>query len=209
MGLERPLAVVGGPGAREAPPGASSGAYPSRVGRLRLARWGPVDFPHTERESEMADLAANGSVAELFSFRAELGSLGGGESLVSKAWDLEEVANGYRNFIAKFSRQRPKSPEAVFRAQTMLVHEWRKFPFLDPDLPDGALPSNWPRARAHEVFHERHAAWQETAREYFLELERAASTPAPRRASSVAMERRPRPGGDRAGSGRSKAMTGS
>ena len=165
--------------------------------------------PHTERESEMADLAANGSVAELFSFRAELGSLGGGESLVSKAWDLEEVANGYRNFIAKFSRQRPKSPEAVFRAQTMLVHEWRKFPFLDPDLPDGALPSNWPRARAHEVFHERHAAWRETAREYFLELELAASTPAPRRASSVAMERRPRPGGDRAGSGRSKAMTGS
>ena len=52
---------------------------------------------------------------------------------------------------------RPRGPEAEFRAQTLLVHEWRQFPFLDPDLPEGMLPPRWPRERAHELFHARHA----------------------------------------------------
>jgi phenylacetic acid degradation operon negative regulatory protein len=59
----------------------------------------------------------------------------------------------------------------VFRAQTQLVHEWRKFPFLDPDLPDGMLPARWPRERAHDLFHEKHAAWEDDARAWFAGLE--------------------------------------
>jgi phenylacetic acid degradation operon negative regulatory protein len=59
----------------------------------------------------------------------------------------------------------------VFRAQTLLVHQWRKFPFLDPDLPERVLPARWPRARAHAVFQDRHAAWHATAQDYFRSLE--------------------------------------
>jgi phenylacetic acid degradation operon negative regulatory protein len=59
----------------------------------------------------------------------------------------------------------------VFRAQTLLVHQWRKFPFLDPDLPERILPARWPRARAHAVFQDRHAAWHATAQDYFRSLE--------------------------------------
>jgi phenylacetic acid degradation operon negative regulatory protein len=59
----------------------------------------------------------------------------------------------------------------VFRAQTELVHEWRKFPFLDPDLPEEVLPARWPRAAAHAVFHERHESWSATAQEHFASLE--------------------------------------
>ena len=70
-----------------------------------------------------------------------------------------EVADAYNAFIADFGRLRAKTPEAVFRAQTLLVHAWRKFPFLDPDLPEDLLPSQWPRRRAHDVFQERHDAW--------------------------------------------------
>lgn len=127
--------------------------------------------PHVEREEELRDLSGDGSVAEMLSFRAQLGTLGEPQRLISEAWDLEAVAAAYRDFIDAFSRQRPKAPEAVFRAQTLLVHEWRKFPFLDPDLPEEMLPSGWPRRRAHDLFEDRHALWHETAQDYFRSLE--------------------------------------
>jgi phenylacetic acid degradation operon negative regulatory protein len=55
--------------------------------------------------------------------------------------------------------------------QTLLVHAWRKFPFLDPDLPAELLPSDWPRRQAHELFTSRHSAWSDPARAWFEELE--------------------------------------
>lgn len=127
--------------------------------------------PHVDRESELQGMAADGAVAEMVSFRAELGAVGDPERLIGEAWDLEAVSAAYRGFIAGFGRLRPGTPDAVFRAQTLLVHEWRKFPFLDPDLPEGMLPSGWPRSRAHEVFQERHALWHEGAQDFFRSLE--------------------------------------
>jgi phenylacetic acid degradation operon negative regulatory protein len=54
---------------------------------------------------------------------------------------------------------------------TLMVHAWRKFPFLDPDLPDSLIPPNWPRARAHALFVDRHERWEPQAGEFFDELE--------------------------------------
>ena len=130
--------------------------------------------PHVERESELLEMSGNGSAAELLSFHAELGAIGDQARLVADAWNLDRVAARYREFIATFSRQRPRSPEAIFRAQTLLVHAWRKFPFLDPDLPERLLPAGWPRSRAHELFEDRHAAWHDAAQDYFLGIEAAA-----------------------------------
>ena len=45
---------------------------------------------------------------------------------------------------------------ASFAAQTALVHAWRRFPFIDPDLPDDLLPRDWPRRAAYELFKDRH-----------------------------------------------------
>jgi phenylacetic acid degradation operon negative regulatory protein len=131
--------------------------------------------PHVEREDELRASIPGDSVAELQSFRAELGTIGDPEKLISSAWDLDTVADGYRDFIAGFGRANPRTPEAVFRAQTLLVHEWRRFPFLDPDLPERMLPRAWPRSRAHEVFLQRHALWHATAQAYFASLEGIAS----------------------------------
>jgi phenylacetic acid degradation operon negative regulatory protein len=124
--------------------------------------------PHAERELELSDVD---SVAELLSFQASLGTLGDPANVLAEAWDLEGVAAAYRAFIARFGRLRPKTPEAVFRAQTQLVHEWRKFPFLDPDLPEEMLPAQWPRAQALKVFRERHERWHASAQDYFHALE--------------------------------------
>jgi phenylacetic acid degradation operon negative regulatory protein len=116
-------------------------------------------------------MAGGDTAAEMLTFRAELGELGEPERLIGDAWDLAGVADAYDEVITGFGRLRPKTPEAVFRAQTLLVHAWRKFPFLDPDLPEATLPSRWPRQRAHEVFQERHAAWHGAAQDYFRSLE--------------------------------------
>src|SRR5215212_5860977 len=124
--------------------------------------------PHVDRERELSDVD---SVAELLSFQASLGTLGDPARVLAEAWDLDAVAQAYGDFIDRFARLRPKTPEAVFRAQTQLVHEWRKFPFLDPDLPETMLPDRWPRAHALTVFRERHDGWHAAAQEYFHSLE--------------------------------------
>ena len=127
--------------------------------------------PHVERERELSGAGDADSGAELVSFHGGLGALGDPARVVAEAWDLDAVADAYRAFTARFGRMSPRGAEAVFRAQTQLVHEWRKFPFLDPDLPDGMLPARWPRERAHDLFHDRHAAWEGEARAWFAALE--------------------------------------
>jgi phenylacetic acid degradation operon negative regulatory protein len=128
--------------------------------------------PHVEREPQVRDLVrGNGAVADLLSFHAELGEIGDPDRVVAEAWDLGAVADAYRDFIARYGRLRPKTAEDVFRAQTQLVHDWRKFPFLDPDLPGHVLPARWPRQRAHDLFAERHAEWHDRAQANFRSLE--------------------------------------
>jgi phenylacetic acid degradation operon negative regulatory protein len=127
--------------------------------------------PHVQREQELRDNTPTESVAELRSFRARLGTIGDPVTLLADAWDLDEVAASYRAFTTRFRTLRPKRPEAVFCAQTLLVHEWRRFPFLDPDLPESILPAGWPRSQAHDVFVERHARWNDVAQDYFRSLE--------------------------------------
>jgi phenylacetic acid degradation operon negative regulatory protein len=127
--------------------------------------------PHVERESELASAINEEPVAEAQSFVAEFGSIGDPEQLVAEAWDLERVRHQYLAFIDDFSRVRAMTPEACFRQQSLLVHAWRKFPFLDPDLPPAMLGSGWPRERAHALFVDRHRRWDEKARSYFERLE--------------------------------------
>lgn len=127
--------------------------------------------PHVEREEELAAAIADEPAAEARSFVAEFGAMGNPAQLVRDAWDLEQVSEQYRAFIDDFSRVRPASPVACFRQQTLLVHAWRRFPFLDPDLPAALLPGDWPRERAHRLFADRHGRWHPGARAYFEQLE--------------------------------------
>jgi len=127
--------------------------------------------PHAERDAELAAAITEEPAAEGTSFVASLGSLGSPAKLAAAAWDLDRVREHYEAFIEDFGGVRPTSPESCFRMQTLLVHAWRKFPFLDPDLPTEVLPTGWPRPRAHELFVHRHRRWQPGALEYLDELE--------------------------------------
>jgi hypothetical protein len=53
------------------------------------------------------------------------------------------------------SRTWPSAPQDArgrLPCPDALVHAWRRFPFLDPDLPEAVVPKEWPRKRAHDVF---------------------------------------------------------
>jgi phenylacetic acid degradation operon negative regulatory protein len=128
--------------------------------------------PHVEREAELREVVLEAPAAEATSFVASLGALGGPPEVVAAtAWDLDSVRDGYSAFIEDFASVRPASAESCFRMQTLLVHAWRKFPFLDPDLPGELLPEGWPRRQAYELFAGRHSRWQDAARSYFEDLE--------------------------------------
>lgn len=127
--------------------------------------------PRVEREAELAAAIREESAADATSFVANLGSMGSPRSVAAAAWDFERVRRHYSEFVDAFAHARPNSPESCFRMQTLLVHAWRKFPFLDPDLPPELLPPRWPRERSHQLFRDRHARWQPAAREYFEALE--------------------------------------
>jgi phenylacetic acid degradation operon negative regulatory protein len=127
--------------------------------------------PHVEREQELVAAIGEEPAAGAVSFVAQFGQIGAREQLAAAAWDLGHVRGQYRAFIDDFSRVRATTPAACFRQQTLLVHAWRKFPFLDPDLPASLLPERWPRERAHTLFADRHERWQPAARAYFDGLE--------------------------------------
>jgi phenylacetic acid degradation operon negative regulatory protein len=127
--------------------------------------------PHVSREAELREAVLEAPAAEATSFVAELGSMGTPAAVAAAAWDLDDVRQQYEAFISDFGAICPSSDEAAFRTQTLLVHAWRKFPFLDPDLPAELLPAGWPRRQAHELFVGRHARWADAAGSWFSELE--------------------------------------
>jgi phenylacetic acid degradation operon negative regulatory protein len=129
--------------------------------------------PHVEREPELTAAIEDEPAADGCSFVAALGALGDPHELIADGWELERVRAHYLAFIDDFCRARPSTRPACFRQQTLLVHAWRRFPFLDPDLPASLLPPGWPRDRAQALFADRHGRWAAGARAYFDELESA------------------------------------
>ena len=105
-------------------------------------------------------------------FAGQFGGIGSEKSLVDQAWDLSEIAGHYRRFLTSFANRRPRAGTATLLAQIELVHEWRRFPFLDPELPAELLPPNWIGARAAAVFRRRHTEWHHDAQASWRRLAR-------------------------------------
>jgi phenylacetic acid degradation operon negative regulatory protein len=77
--------------------------------------------------------------------------------LAARAWDIDGLAAGYVRWLARAHQIVAAPPgasdEAVFAMRSELVHEWRKFLFVDPGLPAELLPAGWPGREAAELFH--------------------------------------------------------
>ena len=93
--------------------------------------------------------------------------------MAGRAWDLDEPGPGLRR--AARPSTGPGSPTTARRAAAAgkrwssacsLIHDYRLFPFRDPDLPPELLPEGWSGRAAHEVFLEAHGLLRAPAEGY-------------------------------------------
>jgi phenylacetic acid degradation operon negative regulatory protein len=94
-------------------------------------------------------------------------------ALVAEAWDLEDAGQRYQAFLGEFGGLRsPRGRRGLdaagaFRRRTLLLHRFRTFPFIDPELPPGVDTVRELRAEAVACFDEVYAALLEPATEHF------------------------------------------
>jgi phenylacetic acid degradation operon negative regulatory protein len=113
--------------------------------------------PHAERVREVESVLTRLDGAQVF-----VGSHAGDGDLaamVRQAWDLAGIDAGYREFLAGFATA---SGDPLARL-VELVHAWRRFPAIDPELPTALLPPRWSGIRAAALFRRRHATWSAAA----------------------------------------------
>ncbi len=77
-------------------------------------------------------------------------------SLASQCWNLDELAEQYRQFSKNFGPlekllETPPAPGEAFIVRVMLLHSWRRIVLHDPQLPGPMLPEDWPGHAAREI----------------------------------------------------------
>lgn len=81
-----------------------------------------------------------------------------GGTEVSSAWRLDELREHYDHFLREWSWVPDVlddgliSSKDAFVIRTLMTDSYRRFPKLDPGLPDGSLPEAWPRTAARDLF---------------------------------------------------------
>lgn len=101
-------------------------------------------------------------------------------ALVEKSWPLLEIEARYKEFITTYSQQyivhqsmmndKKMSLAECFVERTRLVHEYRKFLFIDPGLPKDLLPEIWSGNHAALLFEQYYKLLAPSASEFFEEV---------------------------------------
>ncbi|MGE7765479.1 PaaX family transcriptional regulator [Peribacillus sp. NPDC096540] len=99
------------------------------------------------------------------------------EEILSTCWDLKEINKNYLTFIQQYESKLHDMQQAVwedtisneqcFYERTKIVHEYRKFLFLDPGFPLDLLPGDWHGIKARELFWNIHQLISVKAVKYF------------------------------------------
>ncbi len=98
---------------------------------------------------------------------------GDAATLAAMAWDLDGLGRAYTAWLedarvlAARAGSTPNDRDA-FVVRSLLVHEWRKFLFTDPGLPDELLPERWP-GREAAAFFDREASRLLSAAERYVD----------------------------------------
>lgn len=126
--------------------------------QLAASVWiSPADSLDAARSA--AESAGAGDAVHLFlgEYRGPLGD----QELVARCWDLEAIGGAYREFIDRYARRleserdaRGLSDEDAFVERLWLVHDYRRFTYLDPGLPSELVPAHWPGTTAAAIFRE-------------------------------------------------------
>ena len=99
------------------------------------------------------------------------------DEMVRCCWNLPAIARQYEAFIKHYAplyrrdaalrRKRALRDASAFVHRFALTHDFRRFPFIDPDLPAQLLPPGWAGARARELFENYHTLLTDGALRFF------------------------------------------
>lgn len=95
--------------------------------------------------------------------------------LVARVWDLDGLAARYDEFVAQYGQfdaaaLRRLTDRQALQLHAQMVHTFRQFPNLDPELPANLVPPPAGRARAIALFHDIYAALAPSAQQYFNQV---------------------------------------
>ena len=78
--------------------------------------------------------------------------------LVRHSWNLDDLAQRYRDFVSDFepalqAREefRISAPAQMFELQTLLIHNYRRIVLQTTDIPEDLLPTHWPGRAAMKL----------------------------------------------------------
>lgn len=99
------------------------------------------------------------------------------EDLIRRGWDFAAIEKEYDAFIEVYQKKFDDFKERAwnneltdkecFVERTKLVHEYRKFFFIDPSFPSDLLPPDWNGTKARELFFNIHQLLSVPAIRYF------------------------------------------
>ena len=96
--------------------------------------------------------------------------------LVAKSWNLDEINEKYEEFISEYNKkylidkhkiQKGKKSDAECFVERAKLHEYRKFLFIDPGLPEKLLPEKWLGNHAANLFSEYYKELAEPSSLFF------------------------------------------
>ncbi|MHB1797500.1 MAG: PaaX family transcriptional regulator [Vulcanimicrobiaceae bacterium] len=148
---------------------------------LTVLGWAPLCAAIWICPTDALEAARNAAAAEdlldcVDLFQGEYRGPRSDRELIERCWDLPAIGARYREFVARYEPRlnaertgHRTSDEDAFAERMWLVHDFRKFTYLDPGLPSALLPAHWPGTIAATLFRAYYAALSKRAEHYFLE----------------------------------------
>lgn len=117
--------------------------------------------PHNRTDAVRAEFGGSpGLVVDAFHARSDGATAD--RDIVERCWDLVALHRDYTDLLGEYKPRlkayragRLRGRDALVE-RMQLIHDYRMFPFRDPDLPPELLPTDWPGRVAHELFREAH-----------------------------------------------------
>lgn len=130
----------------------------SGFGQLSPATW---LRPH-DRGGQIKRALRDQPAVRLDLFRTRSAGEDRDRDIAARCWDLGgldeaygDLMRAYGSRLASYRSGRVQGADALVE-RMRLVHDYRLFPFRDPDLPVELLPRNWSGRVAHDLFLEAH-----------------------------------------------------
>jgi phenylacetic acid degradation operon negative regulatory protein len=131
--------------------------------------------PH-DRLRQVRETLADLPEVQLDMLRCQSGGIPVDREMAARCWDLAGLNADYKALLRTYRSRMPAyragelSPREALVERMRLTHDYRKFPFRDPDLPVELLPAGWVGREAHELFLQAHDLLRAPAEKFYSEV---------------------------------------